>query len=261
MLIPRHSAVFGTVVDWRKTVTSQLIQNAAVKTSSSSRSAGLEPAVRSQLSKMRDEDWGQFAQEWRNSYKKFVKEFVPGESDWMDIDTHHHQSPIDLLKKWKLEGLYTEEEVKELSLVWHYLDPWTDSSAGLQKLGTKFITSTLSNGNPSLLKDLDKHGNLGFKKLQSSADFKAYKPHPSVYEGAAKAMGLAPGEVAMVAAHLSDLKAARGCGYKSIYVERKQEEEWNPEQDEYRDAKSWVDMWVTEEENGFLEVARRFGID
>jgi 2-haloacid dehalogenase len=252
--------VFGTVVNWRKTVTSTLIHSAADKTSSSSRSADLSPEVRVQLSKLTDQDWSQFAQEWRDSYKKFVKEFVPGETEWRDIDTHHHLSLIDLLKKWKLEGLYTEEEVEDLSLVWHYLEPWKDSSAGLQKLGTKFITSTLSNGNLSLLEDLDKHGNLGFKKLQSSADFKAYKPHPRVYKGAAKALGLEPEEVAMVAAHLSDLKAARGCGFKTIYVERKDEEDWRPEQEEYKDAKTWVDIWVTEEEDGFIEVARRFGI-
>ena len=256
--------VFGTVVNWRTTVTSALIHSAAAKTSSSSRSADLSPEVRTQLSKLTDQDWGQFAQEWRNSYKKFVKGFVPGETEWRDIDTHHHVSLIDLLKKWNLEGLYTEAEVEDLSLIWHYLEPWKDSSSGLQKLGTKFVTSTLSNGNPSLLKDLDEHGNLGFKKLQSSADFKAYKPHPSVYKGAAKALGLEPGEVAMVAAHLNDLEAARACGFKTIYVERKQEEDWSPEQGEYKDAKTWVDMWVAYgeggEDGGFLEVARRFGI-
>ena len=165
-----------------------------------------------------------------------------------------------MLKKWELEGLYTDGEVEELSLVWHSLDPWLDSSAGVQKLGTKFVTSTLSNGNQSLLRDLDKHGNLGFKKLQSSADFKAYKPHPSVYKGAAKAMGFQPEEVAMVAAHLNDLKAARDCGFKTIYVERKLEEDWSSEQEEYKDAKTWVDLWVSQEEEGFLEVARRFSV-
>jgi 2-haloacid dehalogenase len=252
--------VFGTVVDWRKTVTSTLIHSAIDKTSSSSRSANLPPAIRTRLSQLTDEDWACFAQEWRNTYKKFVSSFVPGETDWRDIDTHHHLALIDLLKKWELEGLYSEEEVKELSLIWHYLDPWADSSPGLQKLGSKFITSTLSNGNQSLLKDLDKHGNLGFEKLQSSADFKAYKPHPSVYEGAAKALGLEPGEVAMVAAHLNDLKAARGCGFRTIYVERAREEDWSPEQEEYTESKTWVDMWITEREDGFLEVARRFGI-
>ncbi|KAE9377918.1 haloacid dehalogenase [Stipitochalara longipes BDJ] len=253
--------VFGTVVDWRKTVTSTLIHSALDKTSSSSRSANLPPSVRTRLSQLSDADWGRFAQEWRNSYKKFVSSFVPGQTEWRDIDTHHHLALINLLEKWELEGLYNEEEVKDLSLIWHYLDPWTDSSPGLHKLGTKFITSTLSNGNQSLLKDLDEHGKLGFRKLQSSADFKAYKPHQSVYKGAAKVLGLEPGEVAMVAAHLSDLKAARGCGFRTIYVERKQEEDWSPEQGEYKEAKTWVDLWITEGEDGFLEVARRFGIE
>jgi 2-haloacid dehalogenase len=252
--------VFGTVVDWRKTVTSTIQNAAAAKISSSSRSADLPPEVRTQLAKLTDEDWAQFAQEWRTTYKIFVGNFVPGESEWRDIDTHHHLSLIDLLKSWKLEGLYTKEEVKDLSLVWHYLDPWADSSSGIHKLGSKFITSTLSNGNQSLLKDLNEHGNLGFRKLQSSADFKAYKPHPSTYLGAAGALGVEPGEVAMVAAHLSDLKAAKRCGFRTVYVERKREEEWSPDQEEYRDAKTWVDMWVKEEEDGFLEVARRFGI-
>lgn len=191
---------------------------------------------------------------------KFVRTFVPGVTEWRDIDMHHHLSLIDLLKDWKLEGLYTKDEVEELSLIWHYLDPWSDSSAGIHQLNKQFITSTLSNGNPSLLKDLNKHGNLGFKQLQSSADFKAYKPHPSVYKGAAEAIGLEPAEVAMVAAHLDDLKAARSCGFRTIYVERKQEENWKPDQEDYKDTKNLVDMWVTEQEDGFLEVARRFGL-
>ncbi|TVY83778.1 (S)-2-haloacid dehalogenase [Lachnellula suecica] len=254
--------VFGTVVDWRKTVTSTLINSAAVKTSSSSRLANLSPDVRSRLTKLTDQDWARFAQEWRNTYKKFTKGFVPGETEWRDIDTHHHLSLIGLLKEWHLEGVYTADEVKELSLIWHYLDPWADTSAGLHKLGTKFVTSTLSNGNQSLLKDLNEHGNLGFRKLQSSADFGAYKPHPTVYLGAAKVLDAEPakGEIAMVACHLNDLHAARGQGFKTIYVERADEEDWSPEQKEYKEAKSWVDMWVKLDEDGFLEVARRFGL-
>ncbi|KAE8442811.1 hypothetical protein EG329_002844 [Mollisiaceae sp. DMI_Dod_QoI] len=253
--------VFGTVVDWRSTVISALIRSAAAKTSSSSRSADLSPEVRQRLSELESDDWAQFAQEWRNSYWQYVHNFDPEKDEWRDVDTHHRLSLIELLKKWKLEDLYTKDEIQDLSLIWHFLDPWRDSSSGLHKLGTKFVTSTLSNGNQSLLKDLDKHGNLGFRKLQSSADFKAYKPHPTVYKGAAKAMGLQPGEVAMVAAHLSDLKAARTCGFRTIYVEREREEAMKPGSEEYNEAKSWVDMWVTKEHDGFVEVAGRFGID
>jgi 2-haloacid dehalogenase len=252
--------VFGTVVNWRETVTSTLIYSAAAKVSSSSRSADLSPEVRLQLAKLTDQDWARFAQEWRNSYKAFVRGFVPGKSEWRDIDTHHQVSLTDLLRKWNLESLYTDDEVQDLSLVWHSLQPWPDSSEGIHLLNKQFTTSTLSNGNQSLLKDLNDHGKLGFSKLQSSADFKAYKPHPRVYQGAAEALGLDPAEIAMVAAHLSDLRAARACGFRTIYVEREREEDWSPQQDEYRDAQTWVDMWVAEGEKGFVEVAERFGL-
>lgn len=65
--------------------------------------------------------------------------------------------------------------------------------------------------------------------------------------------------VAMVAAHLSDLKAARGQGFKTIYVERYREEDWPVDSEDYKDAKIWVDLWVTEKENGFVALAEKFG--
>jgi 2-haloacid dehalogenase len=64
----------------------------------------------------------------------------------------------------------------------------------------------------------------------------------------------------MVAAHLKDLKGARECGLRTVYVERQGEEEWEVGSEEYEDARRWVDIWVKEEEEGFLEVARRMGI-
>lgn len=251
------------MVDWRTTVTSKLIKSASAKVSSSDSSSNEvgSPNDRSRVLRLENQDWAEFAQEWRNSYKTFVQEFVPGETEWRDIDTHHYLSLLELLEKHDLDGIYTMEEAKEISLVWHFLDPWKDSSVGIHRLSSKFTTSTLSNGNLSLLEDLRKHGNLGFDKLQSSADFKAYKPHPTVYAGAARAMGLEPEEVAMVATHLSDLNAARGCGFQTIYIERDREEDWGRDQKEFHDAKSWVDMWVTEDENGLIEVARRFGCE
>jgi len=253
--------VFGTVVDWRKTVTETLIASAAGKISSSSRSASLSPDVRRRLSELNDDSWAIFAQEWRTSYYLFTRGYDPANDDWRDIDTHHHISLVDLLKKWGLEGLYDVYEVEDLSKVWHYLDPWKDSSSGLQKLNTMFTTSSLSNGNQALLKDLDAHGQLGFKVLLGAEDFGAYKPHPKVYLGAARKLGLEPNEVAMVAAHLGDLKGARSCGLRTIYVERSQEETWKPDNEQYKDAQTWVDVWIKESEHGFVEVANRFGIE
>lgn len=247
--------VFGTVVNWRDTITNKLISEAGRK-----ESEDLPSGLHRRLSEITVEGWADFAQEWRDSYKVFVKGYKPEEDEWRDIDTHHYLALRDLLKKWQLEGMYAENEVKDLSLIWHFLDPWNDSSEGMHKLNKKFVTSSLSNGNQSLLKDLNEHGDIGFQHLISSADFKAYKPHPRVYLGASDTLGVKPEETAMVAAHLSDLKAARAQGFRTIYVERRQEEDWSPDQPEYQEARNWVDMWVTLD-GGFIEVARRFGIN
>ncbi|KAM0287529.1 hypothetical protein ACHAQH_000483 [Verticillium albo-atrum] len=248
--------VFGTTVDWRTSITEELITLAASKTKALS-----EDRAES-LRRLKREDWGRFAQQWRNTYITFVREFVPGETPWKDVDAHHHDALLDLLADWRLEGIYSDEEVRELSLAWHRLRPWGEAAEGLRLLGGRYVTSMLSNGNTSLLHDLDDFGSLNFQRRLSAEDFKAYKPNPKVYLGAVERLGLKdPGEVAMVAAHLNDLQGARKCGLRTVYVERSEEEAWTKDQDEYREAKSWVDIWVEEGDGGFIELARRLGLD
>ncbi|KAI0856435.1 haloacid dehalogenase [Xylaria cubensis] len=251
--------VFGTVVDWRTTVNEELIKRARNKIESPAFNELSEP-LRLRFKGISDEDWGIFAQEWRNSYGEFTWTFVPGEMEWKDIDQHHYDSMKELLQKWEVEGVYVDGEIRSLSLIWHYLRPWDDSALGLQRLGTRYITSTLSNGNRSLLEDLDKHGSLGFGRIISAADFGAYKPHPSTYLGAVDALECRPNEVAMVAAHLGDLQGARANGLRTIYVERDREEEWSCDDNRWKDAQEWVDLWISQGEGGFVELARRLGI-
>lgn len=235
--------VFGTVVDWRSSITAAL-RKAAAKDHRGTASI----------------DWSAFAQAWRNSYGQFTRSFVPGVTPWKDIDTHHRDSLIELLSDHGLGGFFSADEIEKLSKEWHFLTPWDDSAQGIHLLGTKVTTATLSNGNQSLLKDLNEFGDLGFQRTFSAEDFKAYKPNKDVYLGAVNKLGLEPGQVAMVAAHLNDLKAARENGLRTVYVERRGEEAWKPGSKEYEDAKTWVDIWVHEAEDGFLEVARKMGI-
>lgn len=251
--------VFGTVVDWRSTVVAELIRRGRDKRNSPA-FATLAPSVQSRLAELTDADWATFAQQWRASYGKFTRGFVPGETAWKDIDTHHYDSLLELLEHWGLAGAFGDEEARSLSLVWHCLRPWDDTAQGLEMLGTRYTTSTLSNGNQQLLRDLNEHGKLGFHRLISSADFKAYKPNPKTYLGAVDALGRQPGECAMVAAHLGDLKAARSCGLKTVYVERPREEDWASQPDLIEDARTWVDVWVAADQDGFVEVARWLGI-
>ena len=65
-----------------------------------------------------------------------------------------------------------------------------------------------------------RHAGLPWDCVLSAELFRKYKPHPDVYRGAADLLGVAPGELLMVAAHPSDLAAAQRAGLKTAYVER-----------------------------------------
>lgn len=267
--------VFGTVVDWRTSVESALRAALADKLATITSSQQeeqfqkLSVLAASTHTCPAQDDWAAaFAQEWRNAYKSFTRSFRAGETPWKDIDTHHHDSLVKQLARWGLDGVFTPSEIRDLSLVWHRLAPWPDAAPGLARLNRYdmgLVTSTLSNGNRSLLGDLDHHGQLRFARILSAEDFGAYKPDPQVYLGAAERLGVAPGETAMVAAHLNDLEAARDVGLRTVYVERKGEEDWDAEDERQQRAKGWVDLWVglqcqdREGEGGFVEVARQLG--
>ncbi|KAJ5543002.1 Haloacid dehalogenase type II [Penicillium sp. DV-2018c] len=250
--------VFGTVAPWRTSITEEL-STAAQQAVNDPRNE-LPAEVRDRATAMTIQDWLEVAIEWRRSYSVFTQTFDPS-TEFLSVDQHHYKALQDLLRQRGLDGLFTDEKRWDLAFAWHRLTPWIDSSPGLELLNRQFTTATLSNGNVSLLEDLQKVGSLPFKHLVSAENFAAYKPSPLVYNGAAKKFGLEPDQCGLVAAHLGDLKAARSCGFQTIYVERELEEGWSKEEAEKAKAEGWVDMWVDSQSPGFLEVARRFGIE
>jgi 2-haloacid dehalogenase len=244
--------VFGTTVDWRSSVTEELYLRAFRKLS-----ADLPSDLKAKLDRLTEEDWGRFAQAWRDSYGEFKRNFDAGRDEWKTVDEHHLDSLRELLNTWGLAGLYSEAETQSLSLVWHRLTPWPDAAEGLAQLGSTYTLSTLSNGNTSLLQDLKDFGGLGFHHLLCAETFYAYKPDPATYLGAARELGVEPHQLAMVAAHLSDLASARKHGLRTVYIERPQEEDWKETDERYAEAKKWVDLWITADEDGFLTLAQK----
>ncbi|KAE9980242.1 hypothetical protein BLS_008957 [Venturia inaequalis] len=230
--------VFGTCVDWRTTVTNELHRRGP--------------------STMTVAEWGKFSQEWRNSYKVFTKSRADDSTLPMKtVDQHHFDSLQGLLAAWGLKDLWSAEELRDISLVWHRLDAWTDSEKGIEGFNGLGWTCTLSNGNTSLLRDLQGHAKLDFTHLFSAEDFGTFKPNKAIYLGAARKLGVSPSQCFMVAAHLPDLKAAKGCGYRTIYVERPLEEDWSVQQIEEAKIAGFVDLWISADENGFLAAVER----
>jgi 2-haloacid dehalogenase len=195
--------VFGTVVDWRGSIIRDGEALAAGK--------GLRV------------DWPAFADAWRAGYQpamqRVMRASASGEGAWAKLDALHREILDTLLPRYGLEGL-GDEERQRLNLVWHRLDPWPDAVAGLSRLKARFPIATLSNGNVSLLVDMARHAKLPWDTVLSAELFRKYKPDPGVYLGAADLLGVAAGELLMVAAHPSDLVAAGAAGLRTAYVDR-----------------------------------------
>ena len=192
--------VFGTVVDWRGSLLDEV--------------AAL-PAP--------DADWPAVVDDWRRAYQPALDRVLAGEA-WRDLDVLHGETLDDVLQR---HALHLDDEQREtLVQAWHRLRPWPDSRAGLERLRTRFVTATLSNGHVALLVELLKHGDLRFDAVLSAELAAAYKPHPSVYLRGAALLGSVPGETAMVAAHAGDLQAAAALGLRPLFVRRPLE--WGP---------------------------------
>ncbi|PKX98603.1 haloacid dehalogenase, type II [Aspergillus novofumigatus IBT 16806] len=239
--------VFGTVVEWRNPVSKAL--HDAAQSALQDPEKNLSDPVRAKVSSMTQSDWLDITEEWRESYHHFTQNRDPSKP-FVPVDEHHYSYLLKLLQAHGLATLFTDAQRWDLALSWHRLTPWPDTVHGLELLNRKFRTCTLSNGNVALLEDLCRYGSLPFTEVLSAEHFGAYKPSPKVYGGA--------GECALVAAHLGDLKGAKACGFQTIYVERLKEETLDVEQAR---KEGYVDIWIDASCDGFVELARRFGVD
>ena len=191
--------VFGTVVDWRGSIIREGQLLAAKK--------GYNV------------DWARFADSWRSGYGPAMNKVRNGEMPWTKIDDLHRMILDDLVEEYNLTGM-SEAELVHFNEAWHRLSPWPDTVSGLNKLKSKYVITTLSNGNVSLLTHMAKNGGLPWDAILSAELSGHYKPDPQAYLKAADLLSLKPEQVMMVAAHPSDLRAAARTGLKTAYVIR-----------------------------------------
>ncbi|KAL2801838.1 HAD-like domain-containing protein [Aspergillus granulosus] len=251
--------VLGTVVEWRCSIAKEL--NAAAQRALQDQVRDLSAAVRARVLDMPSSSWDEITEEWHRSYFNFGHTFDKSKP-FIPVDEYNRISLENILRNWLVRGLFNDDDLKDLTLAWHRLDPYPDTVPGLSLLSTKFPTSTLSNGNVKLLEDLQEHNSLPFTHITSAEHFNAYKPSPEVYHAAARRFGLRTSQCCLVAAHLVDLQAAKRCGFQTIYVERHLEEAWDSEDVARAREEGFVDQWIElVEGSGLIEVARYFGIE
>ena len=187
--------IFGTVVDWHGSIVREM--------------QALYPQV----------DGNAFALAWRAGYQPAMQRVRSGELGWVRIDDLNRMILDAMLPTFGLEHL-SEAERQHLNRVWHRLDAWPDSVAGLLRLKSRYTLCTLSNGNIGLLTNMAKRAGLPWDCILSAEVFRAYKPDPATYLGVAKVFDMAPEQVMLCAAHHDDLAAARACGLQTAYIER-----------------------------------------
>ena len=102
--------VFGTVVDWRRSVAREA-------------AAILGP-------KGFALDWNAFALAWRARYQPAMERVRSGGRGFVKLDVLHRENLLEVLAEFDVAGL-TEAEIDDLNRAWHRLDPWPDVLAGM----------------------------------------------------------------------------------------------------------------------------------
>jgi len=191
--------VFGTVVDWRSGIANE------VKKIANKNKIVINP--------------NDFADAWRAEYQPAMEEIRKGNRSFTILDILHMENLKKISSRFGLDKL-SSDDFDLLVKAWHRLPGWPDSSEGLNKLKTKFIIATQSNGNIALMVNMAKYSNLNWDVVLGAEVVGHYKPEPEAYLKACRALHLNPEECMMVAAHDDDLKAASLQGMKTGYVHR-----------------------------------------
>ena len=184
--------VFGTCVDWRTSVAREV------------------QAV------LPDVDALAFADAWRAEYQPAMERIRVGGRGYVRLDTLHLENLEIVIKNFGVGPI----DAASLSTAWERLDPWPDVAPGLTALRDKGLVATCSNGSIGMMARLARWGGLPWDALVGADVAKDYKPKPEVYLASARALGLEPRQVTMVAAHNDDLVAARDAGLRTAFVPR-----------------------------------------
>ncbi|HVW56661.1 MAG TPA: haloacid dehalogenase type II [Rhizobiaceae bacterium] len=195
--------VFGTCVDWRTGVAKEVSRMAGAK--------GL--AI----------DAASFADAWRGRYQPAMQEIRAGRRFYVELDVLHRENLDATLTAFSIDDHFNNRDRAELNRAWEKLPPWPDVVPGLSRLKPRFIIAPCSNGSIALMTRLAKYGGLPWDCVLGAGIARAYKPDPQAYLASCAALQLAPKNVMMVAAHNSDLEAARHAGLMTAFIPRPDE--------------------------------------
>ena len=162
--------------------------------------------------------WEDFANFWRTTQLEYtwLRSLMKRHEDFLQVT----EGSLDKsMKAFKIDPSMKNE----LLNLYKVLSPFKEVPEALKTLkAKKFKLAILSNGTPSLLKELVESNNLDnlFDDLFSIEEVGIYKPDSKVYDLPIKKYKIKNNEVAFLSANTWDVSGGGNYGYKSIWVNR-----------------------------------------
>ena len=164
------------------------------------------------------EKWEPFANYWRTTQLEYT---------WLRSLMGRHQdfwkvTEQSLDKSMKVFQIDTSMKDELLDL-YKVLSTFPEVKETLKKLKEKnYKLAILSNGTPSLLKELVSSNNLEsiFDDVLSIEEVKIYKPHPNVYNIPIKKYQIEINQFAYLSSNTWDVSAAGNFGFNAVWVNR-----------------------------------------
>jgi 2-haloacid dehalogenase len=164
------------------------------------------------------EKWEPFANYWRTTQLEYT---------WLRSLMGRHQdfwkvTEQSLDKSMKIFQIDTSMKDELLDL-YKVLSTFPEVKETLKKLKEKkYKLIILSNGTPSLLKELVSSNNLEsiFDDVLSIEEVKIYKPHPNVYNIPIKKYQIKKNQFAYLSSNTWDVSAAGNFGFNAVWVNR-----------------------------------------
>ena len=162
--------------------------------------------------------WEGFANFWRTTQLEYtwLRSLMKRHKDfWQITEDSLHKS----MKAFNIDPSMKNE----LLNLYKVLSPFKEVPETLKKLKEKnFKLAILSNGTPSLLKELVESNNLEniFDDIFSIEEVRVYKPHSKVYDIPIKKYKIEKNEVAFLSANTWDVSGGGNYGFNSIWVNR-----------------------------------------
>lgn len=193
--------VFGTLVDWRGSVTREV------------------QAVFDALGITADAH--AIAVAWRDEYDPAMAPIREGRRGYTNLDVLHRENLDRVLERFDVS--LSEDVRARLTRAWERLDPWPDVLEGLAAIRRIGLVAPCSNGSIALMANLARHAGLHWDAVLGAEIAQNYKPHPDTYLKTCAAFQLEPEQVMMVAAHNYDLSAAKKAGLLTGFIPRPDE--------------------------------------